>query len=265
MSLIQEALKRQQQESGQSLPAEAKPPVQQAGNTPIHLTKNTLQTAQEEAPLPLPSDSEQIPAEQTSTGTNEEAEVLKKKKLIFFGVMLIFLLAAGGAWAYFHFMKFKPLPQAVTAETVKPKQSPEKQPAAATPAPVVVTNEVQKPQTVVAPATPPPVQTPPPQAVAVPQPQTAKPAQPAPLPAPVRVEKAAAPPTKPAEEVVTWPTLSLSGVVGKGENGSAIINKQIVGVGESIEGVKVIAIRDKSIELEFKGKTQILRIGGSTQ
>jgi len=67
------------------------------------------------------------------------------------------------------------------------------------------------------------------------------------------------------EEVVTWPALTLTGVVGKGSNGSAILNKQIVGIGETIEGVRVIAIRDKGVELEFSGKKQILKIGGSTQ
>jgi len=92
---------------------------------------------------------------------------------------------------------------------------------------------------------PPPAPEPPP----APAPEPMPAPEPAPVPAPV-------------EEAVNWPALTLTAVIaGKGDSGSAIINKQVVGVGETIEGVKIIAIRGKTVEVELKGKTQTLRIG----
>jgi hypothetical protein len=96
---------------------------------------------------------------------------------------------------------------------------------------------------------PPTVARVPPPAVRVPPartpPPVAKPPEPAPSPPPV------------------WPSLVLSGVVGKGNNGSAIINGEVVGIGEVIEGVKVTGIRKQGADLEYQGDVRYLKVGGS--
>jgi len=64
---------------------------------------------------------------------------------------------------------------------------------------------------------------------------------------------------------VDWPRLTLSGVLGHGTNGSVIIDNEIVGVDETIEGVKVISIRGQGAELEYDGETLFLKVGNSIQ
>jgi len=62
-----------------------------------------------------------------------------------------------------------------------------------------------------------------------------------------------------------WPMLTCSGVVGKGASGSAIISSEIVGVGESVQGVKVLSIRAQGVELEYEGETRFLKVGSALQ
>ncbi len=68
-----------------------------------------------------------------------------------------------------------------------------------------------------------------------------------------------------APEIVRWPPLELSGIVGKGLNGSAVINGMVLSVNESIENVTIVAIENQGVRLEYKGHTQYLRVGQSTQ
>lgn len=85
-----------------------------------------------------------------------------------------------------------------------------------------------------------------------PDPLVARPAAPEAAPAPVAVEP------------VIWPMLTINGLVGKGEQGAAMINAQIVGVNETIEGVKVIDIKKQGVTLEFEGEKRFVKVGGST-
>jgi tetratricopeptide (TPR) repeat protein len=110
-------------------------------------------------------------------------------------------------------------------------------------------------------------------------PRIAKPAAPAkpiaPKPAPVTPTEPAVKPTpKPAvpEPVepkpvapVEWPALTLQGVIGKGLNGSAIINDQVLAVNETIEGVRVVAVEKQSVKLEYEAEERSLRVGMSTR
>ena len=57
-----------------------------------------------------------------------------------------------------------------------------------------------------------------------------------------------------------WPLLQLTGVVGRGANGSVIINNEILGVGQSIEGAKIVAIATQGAWLEYRGEKRFLAI-----
>ncbi len=106
--------------------------------------------------------------------------------------------------------------------------------------------------------------------------QIAKPAAPTqpiePQPAPVHSKEAVLKPKSAAPEPVEpkpvvhvrWPALTLQGVIGKGLNGSAIINDQVLAVNESIEGVRVVAVDRQSARLEYEGEQRTLRVGIST-
>lgn len=69
----------------------------------------------------------------------------------------------------------------------------------------------------------------------------------------------------PAVAAVEWPLVSLEGMVGKGATGAAIINDTIVGVGESVDGVKLISIDRKGVYLEYGGEQRFLKVGGELQ
>jgi len=64
-----------------------------------------------------------------------------------------------------------------------------------------------------------------------------------------------------AKPAAKWPALVLNGMVGKGANGAAIINKKVVGVGESIEGVKLISVDRQGVHLEYSGEQRFMKVG----
>ena len=59
---------------------------------------------------------------------------------------------------------------------------------------------------------------------------------------------------------VEWPLLQLTGVVGRGPNGSVIINNEILGVGQTIEGAKIVAIGQQGAWLVYEGEKRFLSI-----
>jgi hypothetical protein len=63
---------------------------------------------------------------------------------------------------------------------------------------------------------------------------------------------------------VEWPVLSLSAVMGRGTTGSAMINGNLIDVGEDVDGVKFISIGNQGINLEYQGEKQFLKVGNST-
>ena len=69
------------------------------------------------------------------------------------------------------------------------------------------------------------------------------------------------PPTPKAQ----WPALKLSGIVGGGHGGAAIINRKILGVNETVEGVRVLRIEQKGTLLEYKNEKRFLKVGKSIQ
>ena len=67
------------------------------------------------------------------------------------------------------------------------------------------------------------------------------------------------------EELKQWPSLTLRGIAGRGKNGSAMINDDIVGIGETVERVRVISIVPHGVLIELNGRQQFLKVGNSTK
>lgn len=84
-------------------------------------------------------------------------------------------------------------------------------------------------------------------------------AAPVPLPAAVTVEPPPAP--RPKRE---WPLLTLSAIVGRGANGSALISGNILVVGEAMKGVKLVSIKSGGVWLDYKGELRFLQQGMTT-
>jgi hypothetical protein len=114
-----------------------------------------------------------------------------------------------------------------------------------------------------------------------PKPTPAKPAPAKPGPAPAKPDKPvpakpdkpvpakpapAKPVAKPTQSAMPmlWPILSIKGILSSGPGGGAIINSQIVRIGDSIEGAKVISVVKGNVTLKFEGETKVLRVGDIT-
>ena len=79
-----------------------------------------------------------------------------------------------------------------------------------------------------------------------------------------QVEPAAKPEDdKKKDAAISWPLLSVSGIVGKGQTGAAIINNRIVQVGDSILGAKVLSVDPvlKGVSVEYKGEVRFIEVG----
>ena len=68
-------------------------------------------------------------------------------------------------------------------------------------------------------------------------------------------------------EATIWPKLTVSGFIStaRGPHGAAIVSGQMVGPGDTIEGVKVIAVDKRGVQFGFGGETQTLAVGGTTE
>lgn len=66
---------------------------------------------------------------------------------------------------------------------------------------------------------------------------------------------------------VIWPRLAVSGIIGtsRGARGAAIINGQMLSIGSSIEGVKIITIDKQGVQLRLGDETRTLTVGGTTE
>ncbi len=64
-------------------------------------------------------------------------------------------------------------------------------------------------------------------------------------------------------EPMVWPNLSISGVLGNEQKGAAFIDGKVVGVNETIQGVRILAIRSQSVMLEYKGESRLVKVGQS--
>jgi hypothetical protein len=198
--------------------------------------------------------------------------------LILLGVVVIAVLVGIAFLFYRGFRSLPPKPTAAAAApesatvtvatAAAPVQPPTPQPAAQPAAPAATGAAPAVAETAPAAATNGATATP------VPPPT---PAAPAPVPAippalPVQAPASATnpPPTvakAPAEETVVWPSLTVSGLMGgkqAGQQGAAIINGQMLGVGESIEGVRIIEVSKQGVRLRWQNQTRLVKVGEST-
>lgn len=269
MSLIQEALKRQQEEEDTKAAAApispipnmvVKPKLEMTALRPAPTVPPTL-LASPSIPPPLPVQSP-LPAltvqsplpgtlpktQLTETPLSEAAQDVapaQRKALSTLAVIIvviILLLAAGISMIYFALMKMKHGTEKKTVEVLKP---------AITQIVAVATQTVPKTVSSVAQTTN--------QSVAKPSVTQQVAVVVATNAPPVIVRP---PPPKPAIE---WPSLKLTAIAGKGVKGAARINGQVVMVGESVEDVTLIEINEQNVVLVFKGETNTLRIGTTTR
>lgn len=252
MSLIQEALRRRQEEDQDGVTPSA-PPLQAPTPSPKPVTtpESAEPATQTAAPAPPPPP---LPSPVTPTESLTEGEQGQKPKkasrtwVTLFGVTLILLLLlAGAAWMLsFVYRRWSARQAQATVEA-----------PADTPAIVVSTGDTD-PQ-------PPEVTTP---VDASPDaPSRPAPVQPVDRPTPstdVARRPVAQPPPETAP-AVDWPLLRLTGVVGKGKNGSAVINGEIVSVGEAIEGAVLLSIDRLGASLEYRGDRRLMKVGTTIQ
>lgn len=275
MSLIQDALKRQQEEMNKKADAPATPaaphakiPLRMMGQPPgaAQPPEPAAQHAVPAQPLPVPPSpakpdprveaAETKPETQPGTPERNEPESEKRSPapMIIALMALILLLAAGGlywAWPLLLPKTTKPAPPARAVATApKPAPAP---PAgavlntvtAAAPAKVSTgdTNEVStlQPETVPGPAE-----------------QLAMPVVRDETPPTLFV----APPPKPeAAAPVLWPAIKLTGMVKLGGTAAALINGRVVAPGESIEDVTLISVKKEGALLRYKTEERLLRVG----
>ncbi len=318
MSLIQEALRRQQMEQEGTLPPpKAKPPVAAGASPSDPLDEFILPgLRQDDEPTPThPARSMERIEKEEDTDTEEASESRrvspsadepKSKSKVFrslAAVLIVLLLLLGAAsWALIYGLekagihmpwtdktpadvvtpavadapqKTQPAPDAATPpvaakpkptiasrvkSTIKDANTAAKasdavidetttvQPAATTTTvdPVVKTTEPPAVNAGIPPVTAPNAATE--QASA--EPVTV--AEPTTPPPPVAVQ----PP-----EPLVWPTITITGVVGKDRSGAAVINGKVVGVNDTIDNVRVVAIQHQGALLEYKGETQVIKVG----
>lgn len=88
------------------------------------------------------------------------------------------------------------------------------------------------------------------------------PTDPAPAATPsLAQQEKAAPPPPPAPEPVIWPPINVTGVIGAGQQGSAIINNKVYGLNETFNGVTVKDFLRGAVLLEYKGETRQFGVG----
>ncbi len=286
MSLIQEALRRQQEENAsrqggsatppppppppEPSPAEATPPEPtpvkaEETSAPPPPLKPLFSRRRTEPPMPAaeappppppppaPSPAEEEPEPEPDSELAPEALGMKPRRTAvrrppsektralptLIGVVVVILLLLGAVvWmvqlAVRHWKKTQARPAPAMAQSTDiPAESAEPEPSAP-PAALTVSKPAKEPAA-------PPI---------VPAPRVE------PAPAPVRAPQA-------RREPVQWPALQLSGVVGRGANGSAIINGEVLAVDEWIADARVVEVQAQGVVLEYKGDRRFVKVGGS--
>ncbi|MBT3194362.1 MAG: hypothetical protein HN341_17590 [Verrucomicrobia bacterium] len=280
MSLIQEALKRQQQETEGILPAE--PTTEAPAVAPPPPTPPTEETPPPPPPPPPPEPPvspvdpvdlpEKTPEPIPETVTVEsESKPTRVLPALLGVILLLALLLFVVGWAIYYGLQYIGEPVEETPETglIAP----------------TVSTPVTEPQP--APPTPPPAAEPAPLGEAVvvetsPVESTAKDADtdlaaeaansqgspeteiPEEAPAATSPAKTQPPITQPLPNI-QWPPVKLSGIVGSGRSGAVMINGKVIGINESVDGIEIVSIDAKGALLEYKGDRRFLKEGKSLQ
>lgn len=274
MSLIQEALRRQMEERGETPPASPETQAQPI-SPPANGTQLPLQRPPSSPPPPQPPVA---PAIKSSGGVTVEKVGGRGSKLLLTVLTIITLCLVGLVWLIFFGHEYRwaalflrrpepqPTPKVTSVNLEKPATVPLAQETVTSPKMVPQAEPQQAtPSATIAPASP-AAQLPSPTVTpVVPSAQPASIAQ-SPIPLTPSAQVAATAqsfaPTEPqSRRTVLWPPLTLRGIVGRGLNGAAIINNQVVGVNEVIEGVRVVSIEAQGVELEYQGEKKTLKVG----
>ncbi len=240
MSLIQEALKRQQEEADKS--SVGIPPATEEWQSPGPGEGQSVPP-----PLPQPPAAPPRSAAAPETGKRAWPALL--------GVVALLVALVGGAvwmlyFVYEQFVGGEPEAMPVEITTVDPTDV-EPPPDSATP-PDDPGDEAVEPE----PGAQPDSAAEPDTAATPPESGTDEPAPDGP--------QGDEPPDAPLPDI-PWPALRVEGVVGTGAKGAAMLNGQIIRVGERIQGVTVQSVGKQGVVLEYKGRTRTIRAGGSTQ
>ena len=276
MSLIQEALRRQQEESGKS-PDNASPPPFQEPSAPKPPQPSVSQPEQGQAPAqgkkkekpkppPIPSQppekkskteaqvesqaqpSQDMPPDEPKEDVSEEehasdtsAPAGKPWRALAGIAALILVLVGGGIWmlvyAFQHWNKPDTEETAETetsAETVKDKPEKESGNGTATPGTITRTNTSGDAETSI---------------VSSGDVDTED-----------KTAFAADTGTDIAEKEIIWPLFSITGIAGRGKNGSVIINNEIVPVGHTVEGARLLSIEPRGAWMSYKGQKKFIRL-----
>lgn len=66
-------------------------------------------------------------------------------------------------------------------------------------------------------------------------------------------------------QLTEWPLITVGGFLGGGRHGSVILNGEMKAVGETIMDVEITAIESRGVVLRYLGQTKVLKMGQSTQ
>jgi hypothetical protein len=289
MSLIQEALRRQKEETeGKTSPAQetatpaSPPPPLRLHDTPPPPSPAT----------PPPPDTAPSAAATAHDGTQETAHTRPAWTSVLGIAIVVLILLAGSAWLLsFAYQQWRVAHGGGEAPTVtvsppaaavprRPSAPPSVEPPVPTPtvaaeppavtaptstATVAASTAIVATSTAIVAVVPAPSPLPPPVAAAtVPVASTTAPPVVASTPATASATQAVQ--TAPQPKLpVEWPLLALKGVIGRGAGGSAIINDQVVAVNEAVDGVVVMAVKNQGVELEYKGEKRFLKVGTATR
>jgi hypothetical protein len=246
MSLIQEALKRQKEEqSGLTPRADDAIPTSSAESASPGLKPRASSSP---PPPPAAGVAEPVPALDVAGPLPDLTGAPPERSRRTWGMLAVVLVAVvllggGAVWMIAHVVRtLGGAPAEPAAEPAEERVEPAALPPSAPETPT-------QPEAAVG---TPPEATPPAVLPGAPTPPIAQ--------APAHTPQAAAVPAavKPA---VVWPALNLTGVIGRGQAGSAVINGEVLGIGDTVDGVKVIAIRPQGVDLEYQAERQFLKVG----
>lgn len=253
MSLIQEALKRQQEDKGQD--------GQEIEKTPPAQNPDKQTTPSESQENRAPEEKQQKEEEPEESSAAKKAPPQKKGKinrLVPAGIIAVLIIIAASAAAYYLFFAHgegsdtkqseTQIPETAITQEDQTADAPSTRDEQITAEKQTGEPENQKPEKKVMPST---------GKTNTPNKTDKEIRKPAP--------SGAKPEKQPRPKPVLWPKLTLQGLLSKGREGAALINGEIISKGEKIKGVELVEVRKSSVVLKYKGETMELKARESTR
>jgi hypothetical protein len=266
MSLIQEALRRQQQEMEAANQDSTKEPTDTRETTPTVVPPPPPM----EPPPPPEPETPETPEEDTDIDAPLRRQSSEKEHRVMVPMLItllvLLLLSAFVVWAAM--IGFRLFYSASDAPSETVVEAPLQEPEVATESPaseVAVAAPVTEEPVVITPPGLPDAAGEAPVATPETQPETPDTVTEVIRPLPPMPEEQTTPDTEPAPppEPVIWPEIYVAGVIGAGESGSAIINGKVYGMNEQVGDLAVIT-RDFGkgfVMLEYQGETRRFPVG----